>query len=135
MAVAEKSAVAAESAAIVVATEVVGASEVLAAETGAHMPATKSTAAEVAAAKAAMGDKHGGSAAKSTTLAKSTTHLAATKSATHMATTKSATTAKSTTTATTATTSCQRIARYGSTSERDRCDDECDLVHHDFPHR
>ena len=121
MAVAEKSAVAAESAAIVVTTEVVGASEVLAAETGAHMPATKSTAAEVAAAKAAMGDKHGGSAAKSTTLAKSTTHLAATKSATHMATTTA--------------TSCQRIARYGSTSDRDRRDDECDLVHHDFPHR
>ena len=65
MAVAEKSVVAAESAAIVVATEVVGASEVLAAETGAHMPATKSATTEVAAAKAAMGHKHGGSAAKS----------------------------------------------------------------------
>ena len=65
MTVAEKSAAAAKFAAAMAITEVAGASEVLAAETGAHMPATKSATTEVAAAKAAMGHKHGGSAAKS----------------------------------------------------------------------
>jgi hypothetical protein len=109
MAVAEKSVVAAETAAAVAITEVAGASEVLAAETSAHMPATKTATTEVAAAKAAMGHKHGGSAAKSTT---------------HMATPA----------ATTATTTCQCVGRNGSASQRDRRDNKCDLMQCDVFH-
>jgi hypothetical protein len=117
MATTEKSVVTAKTAAAVAITEVVGASEVLAAETAAHMPATKSATTKVPAA-GSTGEKN-----------PPTTHLAATKSTTHMTATNSTPATKSATA--TASASCQCIGRDGSASERDRRDDERDFVHHD----